>query len=290
MLTQILAEAIREENIEAGKRPKAFDTIFRHSDSGNCIRAMALSHWDYPETDPPDLADELVMWIGRTVHEFFQRALVKRYPDAQVEVKVRHGDLTSGHLDALVVIHAEGVTICYELKTKNATAFDKAAGQDRRKWIMAEAEGPKLGEIMQGGLNALAAGADLLIIGYMGTEALSKGFADKHGLDELRRIMAEWHYSRAEFEPLALAELDRLAEGRAWIDDDQVPPRWGLNDKGYSVELEPARGQYPCSYCRYRSLCGFAGPGPVPHPIPGWRQWMNGDMAGLLEESIRATD
>jgi hypothetical protein len=284
MLTHLLAEAIHEENVAAGRRPKAFDTMFRHSDSGDCIRKMALDYLDYPETDPPDLADEEVMWLGTTVHEFFGDALVRKMPGAEVEVKVRHGDLTSGHLDALITT-PEGVRICFELKTKGSFRFDKAVGLMRKSWARKEPEGPPLGDVLQGSLNALAAGADLLIIGILGLEAMSKGYAEKVGASELDRIMAEWHYSRAEFEPLALAELERLAEGRAWIEAGQIPPRWGLNDLGYSVTLDPAYGKYPCSYCRFRSLCAFIGAEPTPHPVPGWREWMKGDLAGLLEVS-----
>jgi hypothetical protein len=288
MLTSLLVESIKAENDAAGRRPKAFDTFTRHSAAGKCTRQIQLGHLDYPETNPMDLAGHWVTWVGRMVHEAFQEALLNHYPEAQVEYKVRIGDLSSGHLDAYLVIELDHVTICYELKTRGSYGFDRATGLMRKGWNMKNPEGPNIADIAQGSLNALASGADVLIIGIIGLESISKGYADKFGLDDLRRIMAEWHYSRSEWEPIAVAEVARLEEIRAWTERETLAPRWGLDDHGYQVVLNPAKGEFPCSYCAYKDLCEWVGEGPVPLPIPGMRQWMNNDLAGLLEESVNA--
>ena len=260
MLTNILVDAIAEANEAEGKRPKAFDTMFRHSDAGKCARQIAFGSLGFDETEPMDLAGQWVTTLGTRIHELWQDALMAEdFSSQEIEVKVRFDDLCSGHLDALIETK-EGVRICYELKTMGSFGFDKATGLMRKNWARKAPEGPRLSAIIQGSLNALASNADLLVIGIIGLEAMSKGYAEKVGASELDRIMAEWHYSREEFEPLALFELERLNETKAWIDRGDLPPRWGLNDKGYSTTLDPQGDGWECAYCSYRSLCLQAGP------------------------------
>ena len=224
MLTSLLVDAIHEANVAEGKRPKAFDTLFRASDAGKCGRQIAFGSLGYEETEPMDLAGEWVTTLGTRIHEMWQDALLgdPGY-DSQVEVKVRHGDLLSGHLDALITT-PEGIKICYELKTMGSYGFDKSMGLMRKSWSRKAPEGPRLSAILQGAMNALASGADVLIIGIIGLEAMSKGYAEKVGASDLDRIMGEWHYSRQEFEPLALGELDRLREVKQWLDEETLPP------------------------------------------------------------------
>src|SRR6516225_8526724 len=118
MLTGILVEAIRAANEAEGKRPQAFDTFTRHSSAAKCGRQIAFQSLDFPESEPMDDAGHWVTTEGTWIHEKFQTAVLRRYPDAEVEVRVRHGDLSSGHIDVLVTI--DGITICYELKTRGA--------------------------------------------------------------------------------------------------------------------------------------------------------------------------
>lgn len=280
MLTNILVDAIKAANDAEGKRPKAFDTMFRHSDAGKCARQIAFSSLGFDETEPMDLAGHWVTTLGTWIHEKWQDALQRHsHPDGTgkaVEVRVRHDDLSSGHLDALIYT-PDGRLICYELKTMGSFGFDKATGLMRKNWARKEPEGPRLSAIIQGSLNAVAANADLLVIGIIGLEAMSKGFAEKVGAADLDRFMAEWHYTREEFEPLALAELDRLNETKNWIDNGHLPPRWGLNDKGYSTTLDPQGENWECLYCPYRSLCIEAGPSA-----------RIGDLRGRLETSDAA--
>jgi hypothetical protein len=276
MLTSLVVDAIHEANIADGKRSKAFDTMFRHSDAGKCARQLGFAALGYEETEPMDLAGVWGTWLGRTIHEEWQKCLLETYPDAEVEVKVRFDDTTSGHLDALITT-PEGVKICYELKTMGSFGFDKATGLMRKTWSRKAPEGPRLTAIIQGSLNALASGADVLVIGVIGLEAMSKGYADKVGASELDRIMAEWHYSREEFEPIALSELDRLAEIKGWLDAETLPPRWGIDDSGRQVEFDPENTQFPCGYCSHKSLCRYAGAGPIPLPIPGLKEWIKED-------------
>jgi hypothetical protein len=293
MLTSLLVDAIHEANAAEGKRPKAFDTLFRASDAGKCARQIAFSSLGYEETEPMDLAGEWVTTLGTKIHEMWQEAIEESWTSDQgyfeAEYKVRHGDLISGHCDAYMNVPVGGTTsetnegwhvTVYELKTMGSFGFDKCTGLMRKNWARKEPEGPRLSAILQGALNALAAGADLLVIGVMGLEAMSKGYAEKVGASDLDRIMAEWHYSREEFEPLALGELQRLEEIKGWLDEETLPPRWGLDDNGRSTELDPTgpNPNWNCLYCSYRSTCIFAGAAPVSLPIPGYKEWMKGEV------------
>jgi hypothetical protein len=282
LLTNVLIAKIHAANEEAGPRAKAFDTPFRYSDAGKCARQIGFASLGYRQTEPMDLAGSHVTWLGTLMHEKLQEALLERYPDAEVEGTSSLGstdgvqsfftsDLTSGHFDALLTL-PDGRLCLYELKTKGTYGFDLAVGILRKQWKRQEPEGPGMGAKIQGALNAVAAGADLLVIGVIGFEAISKGFAEKIGCSEEDRIMAEWHYEREEFEPWALAELDRLREIKDTLDHETLPARWGIDDDGNHVEFDPAKEKFPCTYCSYLSLCRFAGPGPVPLPIPGMKE------------------
>lgn len=266
MLTNLLVDAIAAANEAEGKRPKAFDTMFRHSDAGKCARQMGFSYLEVQESDPMDLAGHWVTWVGQKVHEEWQEVLIAKYGERvnlEVEKKVRRGDLSSGHLDALVDTQ-EGVTICFELKTRGSFGFDKAMGYRRKGGFRREyPEGPRRADIIQGSLNAVAAGADLLVIGIIGMEALSKAGADTLGTSDLERIMGEWHYRREEFEPIALAEWDRMEEIKGYLDRDTLPPRWGISDSGFPAEFNPAHTNFPCGYCPYKSACLSLGAQPV---------------------------
>lgn len=268
-ITDVLIAKIYEANLAAGRKEKAFDTPFRYSDAAKCMRQMAFSSLDIEQTDPMDLAGHWVTWLGSLIHEKLQEALRERYPEAKIEGKSALVDLTSGHFDALITIPS-GEKILYELKTKGTYGFDLAVGILRKQWKRADPEGPGLGAKVQGAMNAIAMGADRLIIGVIGFEAISKGFAEKIGCSEVDRIMGEWHYDRAEFEPWAMAELDRLREIKNILDSGLLPPRWGLDDEMGHVEFD-AKANFPCGYCAWQKACQHAGPGPVALPIPGLR-------------------
>lgn len=271
ILTNVLIDKIHAANEERGTKPKAYDTAFRYSDAGQCARKIGFASLGYRQTEPMDLAGDWVTYLGTLVHEKLQEALQERWPDAEIEGKSSHMDLTSGHFDALVKL-PDGRDVLYELKTKGTYGFDLSVGILRKQWKRADPEGPGMGAKIQGALNAVAAGADLLVIGVIGFEAISKGFAEKIGCSEEDRIMAEWHYTREEFEPWALAELDRLREVKEVLDASTLPARWGLDDDMEHTEFDPAKGKFPCTYCSYKSLCEFAGPGPVALPIPGMKE------------------
>lgn len=251
LLTHLLIEDIHRRNVEAGTRPKAYDTTFRASDAGHCARAMAYDALGYERTDPPDPAGEWVMWLGSLIGEWVGEAIGGRS-----EVQVRHGDLVSGHVDA-VADHPKHGLICFELKTKGSYGFNKAIGLNRRAYKQEHPEGPGLARL-QGALYATALGADLLVIGVIAMEAVSKQLAAKVGFSDLDRIMAEWHYTPAEFGPWAERELARMYQ----LKDDylaygNLPPRTALGDDFEEVKLDPTAAylDWRCMYCPFFTQC-----------------------------------
>jgi hypothetical protein len=254
MVTDILARSIHREMIESARKPKAYPTRFRHSDAGKCGRYLWYEHLEVSPSDPVDVSGAWVMWLGTMLHQELQRALPLRFPAAQIEPGVRHGDLTSGHLDAKIVLQ-DGTKICYELKTRGSYGFDKAIGVDRKGWKERNPEGPSSSDRIQGALGATAMDADLLVIGIIGMESLSKGLADRLGRDDLARTVGEWHFDKAEFSPWAERELNRLQWIDMQISEGIVPDRIAIGDELEAISLDPAKPSWQCQYCRHWQTC-----------------------------------
>jgi hypothetical protein len=287
----LLAEKWHAENMAAGVKPHAVEgTRFRHSDAGKCARAVAYSAAGIERSDPMDVTGSWNTRLGTMVHDAWQEALVEAFPDATVEVKVggpefADGD-TSGHIDAVIVerrttrpqpgtIMPERHVVAYELKTVGGYAFKAAIGKVRRG---TPPEGPKNDHILQAALNGLAVDADEVVIGYLAKETLSKNYDD---VDDLAKFCAEWSLNRAQYEPLARKELERIAGILSLLDGGELAAR---KVPGYPGEIEdPAtsmwvkrtpqgmltdtgsiwNGSY-CTYCSYQALCVRTPSGRVP--------------------------
>lgn len=257
LITDVLARSIHREMMESERKSFAYPTWFRHSDAGKCGRYLWFEHSGTVQSNPPDVSSAWVMWIGTMLHEELQRALAERYPFAHVEYPVRHGDLSSGHLDAAIIKDREHGTICYELKTRGSFGFDKAVGWNRKSWSTQMPQGPSSSDRMQGALNATAIDADLLVIGMIGMESASKGFAEKNGIDEIGRTCAEWHFTKAEFGPWAAAEIERMDDLKAQMEEGFVPERKAIGDEMEEIKLNPNASKPPwqCQYCSHFDNC-----------------------------------
>ena len=159
-------------------------------------------------------------------------------------------------LDALIVLE-DGTRVCYELKTRGSFGFDKAVGWRRKQWSTAIPEGPTSSDRIQGALNAVASDADLLVIGMMGLESASKGFADKNGISEIGRTVGEWHFEKSEFAPWAALELDRLEQVKELLEAGVVPARTAVGDEMEAITLNPKLSSPPwnCLYCGHFDTC-----------------------------------
>lgn len=244
-------------------KPRAFpDSRFRHSDAGKCARAIAYAALDLPASNPMDLSGTWNTNLGTIVHEAWQEALAARYPDADIEPKVRT-DAGSGHIDA--VVDTDDKRIAVELKTIGGFAYKLAVGE------RGAAQGPKHEHIVQAALNALAVDADEAVIAYLSKEAISVDAAKRKGIGELGRFCAEWTFDRDAYMPVALAEIARVQGILNLLDEGQLPARKIPDLPTGAVVTDPASGQWRvtdddgrildagtfwmCGYCRFQDTC-----------------------------------
>ncbi len=274
LLTNLLVRRLMDEANDTVDLPHAFeDTLIRHSDAGGCARKIGLKAAGYTASEEIDAAGVWVMELGSRIHEWLQEMIADEYgPLATIEARVRFDDLSSsGHCDALIEL--PNSRILYELKTKGGFAFDKAIGLDRKGYKMRELgpEGPGTGAKLQAALNALAADADEVIIGVIALEAVSKQLAEKVNFNDESRFLAEWRYTRAQWEPWAKAEKIRLQQVQNAVEHDVLPDRWAIDDYMQPIKLDPDGPKVPwqCSYCGHRTVCSIAGPGEPALPISG---------------------
>lgn len=293
----LLVEQWREDEQRKGDLARAHtDSRFRHSDAGNCARAIAYAALDIPASDPMDLSGYWNTGLGSRVHDMWQAALTERYPNAAIEQKVRTvGADGSGHIDAVVRIpegtwvdappsdlHPSGVgewvpkVVAVELKTVGGFAFKMAVGE------RGAAQGPKSDHLLQAALNAAAVDADEAVVVYLAKEALSVNVAKRKGFDEIGRFAAEWTLTREQYLPLAQAEAERVSGILELLDDGTLPLRRFPSaelPKGHEIQ-DPATGRWEvrgadgdvldtgtfwaCGYCRWQTTCGHVGPGRVP--------------------------
>lgn len=257
MFTHLLVMSMRDERLEAGPKPKAYETPFRHSDAGKCARQLGLALAGVSISNPFDYPSDWVTSVGSLLHEKWQEALLKSYPDSHIELRVTNGGLTSGHIDAF--IRAQGRTFSYELKSINGFGFTQAIGVvKQRGGQLVTPQGPKVAHVIQASLNAKASDADYAVIGYLSLESISIQVAANLELGELDRIMAEWAFPRDVYEPIADRELARLTEIYHTVKTKRnIPLAEAMGDDGTVVYLDPNRNFRPwqCHYCPYLDLC-----------------------------------
>lgn len=262
LVAPVLVEALMAAGDEY---EKAFPTPFTHSMATKCQRWLAYKALGLAESDPMDPAGHWVTWQGKELHKAFQEALLAKWPDASVEVKVKHGTLSSGSVD-FYIPELDGVgSVAGEIKRRGSYAFDKSIGLNRRAYKLGEPAGPGLATKMQGALNALALKADRLVIIAFSAEAVSKQLAEQLDFSDFARIMAEWHYRKDEYEPWAKWELERFEGVKQMVDRGRLPDRIGVDDDGNRWELNPDASKPPwlCMYCGYLSACKRQGPGVI---------------------------
>lgn len=255
--TQLFVEDQMQRNLEAGKKPQAFDTPFRYSDSGKCARSMAYSMLGY-EGEPFDAAGTFVTGLGTLIHEICQEAILKRYPDAKFEIPSRVAT-SSGHADGIIPTDDLGLVL-WELKTMNGTAAKKAIGFNTKGW--GAPGGPRFSTVLQSALNAQANGCDTIVVGHIALEAISKGLAEKWDVSEFMRFIAEWVIPKEVWEPLADQEIARQLEIVDVVESGFLPYRTAVDDDGMQISLDPDNSKYwQCQYCSHVDRCKKDGGG-----------------------------
>jgi hypothetical protein len=266
------AVLVRKLVEEAKTRPELEHAVegtkIRHSDAAGCARKIGLKIAGYKSSDPMDAAGLWVTNLGSMIHEAMQEALEQEFPgQVQSEYTVTWDDLSaSGHLDALVTLPS-GYKLVWELKTMGGFGFDKSIGLNRKAYKLSDKgpEGPRVSAKIQGALNSLAADADELRISHVSMESISKQLAEKVKFNDEQRFLAEWKYTRDEFEPWALAEKARWKEIIRLVDKGILPDRYVVQDDMTQIKLDPiaAKPAWNCSYCSHLDLCKKFGPGEV---------------------------
>lgn len=267
-LVAVLPEQIVAEARAQGPKPYAFPTAFRYSDAAGCERKLALKLLGHGQDGSDfDAPAYFVTWLGSLIHDHWQRALQAVYGDAaQVEVKSRHGDLSSGSCDALVLAERDRRPwrVMGELKTMGGTKFRRAVGAPNGRQRNT-AEGPSWSHVVQLALNAKAHDADEARLCYISYEAVARN----RGLSEIDRFCAEWVMGREMIEAIAAEELARMQQIADDVAEGFLPARvWPSDGGGEAVEIDNPRERiYPCGYCSVRDECIAAGPGVVRIPV-----------------------
>jgi hypothetical protein len=274
LFVSCLADEIVAARAAAGPKPKAHDTLFRYSRAGSCARLLAMDAAGIAETNPMDECGAWVTFLGTLIHEHVQAAIERRFPGAQAEVtSVIVEASVSGSADevippveALAVVGWEGGKVLFELKTIGGTGFSQAIGVNRKAYKRDTPKGPRVSAKRQAALNAYANECDTVVVGYLATEAISKGLAEKLGLSDRDRYCAEWWYSREDWEPLAKEEIRRMGAVKALLEEGVIADRWAVEDDGTQKLLNPelARPDWKCLYCGHFDVCKTVGPGEVP--------------------------
>ena len=255
-------------------KPTARGTGFRYSSSFGCGRQQGYAAFSTEPTEPMDEAGAWATGLGTIVHEALQDALSRRFKTAQFEFASQQGDI-SGSCDALISIHDigshyGGTHVLYELKTMGTYSFDKQLGWNRMRGTVKDGEGPALKAIAQAGMNALGIMSEspeivieTIIMGSIGFEALSKNKAEAMGVFGVNRFLAEFDVPRSEWEPVALAEIDRMSEFSGTVQSGYLPDRWAKDDSGNELLLNPNGRAWQCDYCQFKSICQDDGEGEV---------------------------
>lgn len=267
-------------------KPTAHGTPFRHSDAGKCARAISYTAAGIPRSDPMDITGVWNTSLGSLIHEQWQEALQRRWPDAEVEVTCQMvGADGSGHIDAVIRTECEDCerctdgwrTIAYELKTVGGFAFKAAVGAQRKG---TPAEGPRTSHLLQAALNGAAVDADEVVVGYLAKECISANVAKRFAIrDDVGRFAAEWTLTREQYEPLARLEAERVAGILGLVDDGLLAARKTPEMPAGAEVTDPASGDWvrtvdgevaetgntwECGYCSYRTLCSATEAGRIP--------------------------
>lgn len=254
MYARVLIDRWKELAQERGQLAHAVEgTSMRHSMSGKCARQIHYYLTGAEVTNPFDLPAYWSTGLGTAVHLWYQEALARAFPHAEMEkvVHIVHAD-SSGHVDAW--LPEEKIAI--EIKSINGFGFKK---------IAEDGDGPRYSDFVQCCINAHALGADKAVLIYLSLEAISRQRAVKRNIDEIGRISKEFHFTPDVFNKTAEQEIARWAAIReAGPDTPRAIPDPEVV-KGARV-IDPSNGRlaigdksvgywWGCGYCGYQALC-----------------------------------
>lgn len=208
---------------EEERRPKAFDTLMRASQAGQCTRRLWYTITNPDQADDATPADRWRMALGTMVHNKIEEDMVPMvlqqvtaegpWTDIEVEPKFTledQGVSCSGSGD-LFVLDVDGKRGLIEIKTVNGYKF-KCRALD----FDGGPAGPETYHLRQLGLAVQAYDADWAVILYVSMELTSprdlRRAGDKLGitLDDWDKFIAEWVFTRDELQPVIDDEMRRM--------------------------------------------------------------------------------
>jgi hypothetical protein len=247
---------------------------FRHSDAGICSRALAYAALGIESSNPPEPDGYYIFWLGDVIHEAMQTAVKERFGDAaEIEVKVGTGDM-GGHIDIVVYLetgNTKPYIVSIEVKSQGGFGYKVATAGWR-----GQLPGPKLPHKRQSFLNAKAIDADEAVVLYFAKEPNNWV---KEGMDPLLRVVAEWTYTREQYEAEADEEISRIQGILSLLDEEKkLPARkapelgpqnhliidpktgdWRNIVNGHLVKPDDYKPYWGCGYCRYQDICAQTG-------------------------------
>ena len=257
---------------EEGPKPTAFNTPFRVSDSGACIRKRTLSAFDAMESDEFSSQTYMAFEIGNAVHKSIQDALdcdgngwyfeaERRSSDLEVSKKVGHGIEEfglSGHCDGIITQNGSGIQTIVEIKTVSGYAAKLAwpyPGNDA---------GPKREHVAQATLYALGVEAESIMIVYVAKEGDYRSGIKAGDIMQwdfhLHETTDYWN-GQTPYD-IAMNELRHFQYASRYFSKGQVAPTLVPNDDG-ELKLIIDRPEYMqkggkpwnCAYCNYNTMC-----------------------------------
>ena len=259
---------------EAGPKPTAFDTPFRVSDAGACIRKRTFAAHGAMESEEFSPQTYMAFEIGNSIHESIQAALEcdgnNWYFESEVPIdltaasaKVGHGIEwfgLSGHADGIITNIQDNTRWILEIKTVSGFAAKLAwpypGGKD---------EGPKREHVAQAGLYCIGAEADGIIIVYVSKESDYRAGIKagdmmqwQYGLNE---IVSDHPYGHTVYD-IALDEMRHFQYASRYYHKGQLAPAFVPNDHGELVlvhdrpeYMQKGGKPWQCVYCNYNTTC-----------------------------------
>ena len=250
--------------------------------SKRCDRQFVYAISDTPKSNPPGAASTFRMMLGQMVHSAVDQAvkgIVAHTLDSQgrqhgwyaeVDVDLRPAGIEgSAHADLVYYEHGEAQIVA-EVKSMSGFPYKKATTK-----AGGPPEGPRWDHVMQAAMVAVALNAPRILIIYVSMEPTSPQEADRMGLNEIGRFMAEWEIATSTWSDAVYREArrqQRLLNIMREAPDHLVERRLVSPEvPAGAVVANPARGTWEvldvdnrviksgtkwfCGYCDWRDRC-----------------------------------
>ncbi len=256
---------------EAGPKPTAFDTPFRVSGAGSCIRARTFGAHGAMESEEYSAQTYMAFEIGNAIHASIQAALEcdgnNWYFESEVPIdltevskKVGHGIEEfglSGHCDGIITFD-DGTRTILEIKTVSGYAAKLAWPYPGRD------EGPKREHVAQAALYALGIEADSILLVYAAKESDYRAGIKAGNMMQWHLDMHEttdWWNGQTPYD-IAMQELRHFQYAARYYAKDQIAPTLVPRDNG-ELKLILDRPEYQqkgavpwnCAYCQWNTVC-----------------------------------